>query len=673
MDLYDNAPVDRMWFGTEQKMGWIETPQTGADVSSLGRSENAVLENGGGVARNSWDSHKVFQFSWGNGATPSMVSLLQAYRNGSYGRGLLYFHDPMFYHTNLLPKRWADPSMAANYEAEPIIPDVWPTTTPIVATSANHPITQANYNVTSNYSSQSNNSEHFIPIPDGMTLVLGAVYSGTATLYVRTPAGISDIIPMNTGDSTVVNTVIRNQPWARIGIRKGTGAGQISIVSMTARLATYVEAGAGVSYSYTNLATAPSFEAAGANVVVRTNGCINPKPTSATGWSSSGNASFGPDGYTTTNAIGVTPYIFSAGRAGGAVTGRIYAMSALIRATSVSGGTASSVAIRPHKNTGNVYYTPDGGSINIPLDGVQRLVQFYWTATADIAEAEIFNMTAVANGGGGILSMDEVLIEEVPLKPVNFPTFFYGGGASPDPDGTVGWVGAANATASIMTMMNAGAYASSPSVNFVRSGQWSSEGSFSGRLSPLGTSMDTYAILRTLTAADAGKTFRVLITVRLTSPTLSDSAFSRSLFYTGTGGNIQGPKAPNVAGTSIVEMTITVPTVFTAGTIRFYHGGAYGDSDVWIDSLQISDDGYTGPAFTGRTPGAIWNGAVDNSTSTLSGRTPITGDVGAAPWMSGEGHSGCRFQGNPTVVNYNGVNGGQIGLSAIFQEVGAWE
>lgn len=235
MSLYNNP--SRMWFGTEQKMVWIETPQTGADVSSLGMNAEETLLGGGGYARNSWDSHKVFQFSWGDSATLGMVSLLQAYRNGSYGRGFLYFHDPMHYATNLLPKRWADPSMAVNTEAEPLIPDVWPTALPVVATSNNYPINAAVYSVPAGYSSQTNDTELFIPIPDGMSLLLGAVYSGSGSVYVRTSGGVADIPALAASDARVVNARIAGVPWARIGIRNTGATGSLAITGMTARLA----------------------------------------------------------------------------------------------------------------------------------------------------------------------------------------------------------------------------------------------------------------------------------------------------------------------------------------------------------------------------------------------------------------------------------------------------
>ncbi|AXC37909.1 hypothetical protein SEA_JACKO_51 [Microbacterium phage Jacko] len=280
MVVYDN--IERMWFGTEQKMGWIETPQTGADVSSTGQNASSTLLNGGGVVRNSWDSHKVYQFSWGTTASPDLVSLLQAYRNGSYGRGLLYFHDPMYYSSNLLPKRWADPSMAVNYEAEPLIPDVWPTAVPVLATDNNYPVNSAQYTLPANYSSQANSSEHFIPIPPGMTLLLGAVYSDVGEVYVRTPAGTSTLSPMSLSDPRVVNLPVSGQPWARLGVRNpAPTTASISITGMTARLVESIPSDQGKVNTYTNLATNPSFEGAS----------IPPGTSRSTAWSASGDHS----------------------------------------------------------------------------------------------------------------------------------------------------------------------------------------------------------------------------------------------------------------------------------------------------------------------------------------------------------------------------------------------
>jgi hypothetical protein len=42
------------------------------------------------------------------------------------------------------------------------------------------------------------------------------------------------------------------------------------------------------------------------------------------------------------------------------------------------------------------------------------------------------------------------------------------------------------------------------------------------------------------------------------------------------------------------------------------------------------------------------------------------------PWVAGEGHSGLIFNGPPTYVKYNGVDGGQVGYAASFKETGSW-
>lgn len=237
-DLFFNR--EQMWFGTEDFMGWIETPQTGADVSSTGMSESSTNIQGGGYVRNSWDSHKVHQFSWGDSAPLWMSSLLQSYRDGTYGRGLIWFHDPMYYQVNILAGRVADPSMALNYEAAPLIRDLYPRSTPTGANSNFLPIQTTIYDVPNSYSAQTAGDEIFIPIPPGFTLNLGAIYTSAhanANLYYRTPAGTTTITAGGVNDANLVPQSVTGQPWARIGMRNTSGAVRaVSITAMTARL-----------------------------------------------------------------------------------------------------------------------------------------------------------------------------------------------------------------------------------------------------------------------------------------------------------------------------------------------------------------------------------------------------------------------------------------------------
>lgn len=236
-DFYNR---DRMWFGTEEAMTWIETPQTGADVSPVGFSASGTNLQGGGYERTSWDSHKVFVFSWGNSTSLEMASLLHSYRDGTYGRGLIWFHDPMYYQVNILPGRVADPSMAVNYEAPPLIRDNFPRFTPTAANPNRLPILTAIYDVADAYNAETAEDEIFIPIPPGFTLSLGAVYTtahASANLYYRTPAGTVTITQTSPGASDLMPQSISGQPWVRIGMRNTSGAVRaVSITAMMARL-----------------------------------------------------------------------------------------------------------------------------------------------------------------------------------------------------------------------------------------------------------------------------------------------------------------------------------------------------------------------------------------------------------------------------------------------------
>lgn len=376
----------------------------------------------------------------------------------------------------------------------------------------------------------------------------------------------------------------------------------------------------------------PSFEPTGSAFTVRTNGCVNPRPRGVTtGWSASaGTVTTGADGLTTTASIVTTPYVFSAARAGGATLGRIYAMSMKVKGTPVVGQTnPTSASIRPHKNTGNAYYTPDGGTITVPMDGVQRLVQFYWTATVNIPEAEFFNITAVASGSapvGFALSVDEVLIEEVPIKPATFPTFFTAGVPSTDPDMVTAWAGAANTTASLLVANGINTYVSS-AASGVQSSIWHAEGTHSLRQIPTHTSRSsgytTLADSSNPRGMQRGVEYKVFATFYQEAPQGFVGVPSRQRSITmltdaGASSDIYSA-APDVAGATPLTLTFTVPT---SGNwyLRIHNGGQYGDPSTFWDNIAIIAMPYGGGYFSGATPDADgidyrWFGAEGESIS----------------------------------------------------------
>lgn len=177
------------WFGTEERAGWFATPLQGADSSPSAWGVDGTLLNGGGYAFNSFGSHKRYTYEWPQSSSPETAQMMKSYRDGTYGRGLLYFLEPGIYRTNILPAHWADPSMSINNEAPSLVYGVNPVA---VQTSGGDdlglPVVSAQYDL-SNTPPQTvatPDSSVFVPIPTGHTLLLGAFYtaSGSAGVFV---------------------------------------------------------------------------------------------------------------------------------------------------------------------------------------------------------------------------------------------------------------------------------------------------------------------------------------------------------------------------------------------------------------------------------------------------------------------------------------------------------
>lgn len=160
------------------------TPLQGADSSPSAWGVDGTLLNGGGYGFNSFGSHKRYTYEWPQSSSPETAQMMKSYRDGTYGRGLLYFLEPGIYRTNILPAHWADPSMSLNSEAPSLVYGVGPIA---VATSGGEdlalPISSAQYDLSTTPAQTipTPDSSVFIPVPEGHTLFLGAFYSGTGT------------------------------------------------------------------------------------------------------------------------------------------------------------------------------------------------------------------------------------------------------------------------------------------------------------------------------------------------------------------------------------------------------------------------------------------------------------------------------------------------------------
>lgn len=171
-----------MWFGTEERMQWITAPLSGANMTPEGWGTGGTLLSGGGFQSNSWGTHKNYTFEWSGASSLEAAQLMKSYRDGTYGRGLIYFIDPLTYGRNVLPARLADPSMAVGDESASLVYDASPAPLSSGATAASGlPVGGALYNLSGVAANIRANESTFIPIPEGYTLHLTAMYSATGT------------------------------------------------------------------------------------------------------------------------------------------------------------------------------------------------------------------------------------------------------------------------------------------------------------------------------------------------------------------------------------------------------------------------------------------------------------------------------------------------------------
>ena len=250
---------NNLWFGTLDKAEWLPTPNRGADVSAVGWNDGGSTLNGGGYQLNSFGSAKNYIFEWPTSSSLFVAARLQAYKDGTYGRGLIYFQDPLTYHLNVFPSAWADPSKTIGQEGASLVPGVdaksLPTSNP---DTFNHPVRTAFYDlgrigiIAPEYLDESNSV--FIPIPDGFELHIGATYAYTGSAGVfyssvsRGGASSSTyerVEPLSGGD--LFNTVVTKQPGS-MGIRVWLGktASGVATLTLTAMMARLVEIGSDI-------------------------------------------------------------------------------------------------------------------------------------------------------------------------------------------------------------------------------------------------------------------------------------------------------------------------------------------------------------------------------------------------------------------------------------------
>jgi len=252
-------PETQMWFGTTKRMMWIPVPLSGADTSSEAWNDGGVLLNGGGYEQHSWGSHKQYVYAWSDASSRQAAQLIKSYRDGAYGRGILYLVDPLTYDTNVLPARVAYPALACDDEGASMVYGLEPDRIDTSNWAANElPVDSAFYDLTSVTAGfRGVEDAVYIPIPPGFTLFLGAFYdfSGSGGIFVTPQDNAGSLgAPVALTAKAVSDTQVVTDTfsdiagvWIWLG-KSASGSASVTAHAMIARLLRTEYIGGGYMY-----------------------------------------------------------------------------------------------------------------------------------------------------------------------------------------------------------------------------------------------------------------------------------------------------------------------------------------------------------------------------------------------------------------------------------------
>lgn len=238
--------------------GWIETPNSGADSSPSAWGTDGTLLNGGGYSVNSWGSHKRYVYEWRDSSARRQAQFMKSLRDGTFGRGLIHFVEPTLYDQNVLPARWADPSMAIGEEGSSLVYGVEPTPAATASTTQMLPVISAQYDLSGVIAGYRGDWDSlYVTIPEGHTLALGAFYSATGSGGIfATPVNFDgslgtavrlDGLPVSSESS--VSAAFSNVRGVRLWVgRTSSAASTVTITAMCARLIESSKLEGGIGY-----------------------------------------------------------------------------------------------------------------------------------------------------------------------------------------------------------------------------------------------------------------------------------------------------------------------------------------------------------------------------------------------------------------------------------------
>lgn len=610
------------WFGTEEKMGWFPTPNRGAQTGGSGWSAEGTTLNGGGFQLNSFGSHRQYIFEWPNTSSAKMAQTMKSYADGSFGRGLLYFIDPLIYTTNVLPAMWADPSMGIGQEGASLVYGVEASGLPTSDNPNDLPVKSAYYDLGSIAAGWRGKEDAvFIPVPEGYTFSFGSIHSQTGqgrVLYrtqSRTGAlgAVTAVTPLLENTSQLVNTFISGPDlagvWLFVG-KIGAGAGSVTLTAMTGRLLPTVKSI--IAPVATNLFTNPRLVGADKTEVGR-NLFTNPRLVGDGTWAEvwgnlCENPGFEIDTSKWSNFGAVTRTRDTSVSRSGAASMRVTGGTAIV-------GTYYSLPVAPGEHVGFIAHVEslshgltaridwhNSGGSNISWSTMQPVAAgTEWqevryepvVAPANTATARI---TIYGTTPSMVFHVDDVMIVKSPVLPRYFD------GSTPDftvdPDMRQRWLGAPNASESVMEGERVAGLAAANCVGIVST----RDGKPAVRLIPTGTSTTTYVRMSIPVEARASGT--LLGTLHQLAPLTGPTSAARGYLYANAPQQSAGI-SPNEGGS--FPKRVAFSNLTADFQVYLWHGGAQGSGDVWWTDIALFAGDYRYP----------WNGSPDD----LSGIT----------------------------------------------------
>lgn len=665
-----------VWFGTEEKMGWIPAPSPGVGRSTTRWRVGGQFLNGGQWRKESASGSRTCSLQWPV-MTGDKVRKITAFLEGSYGDGPFYYSDPFSEGVNSAPQWLAAPWLATK-GALAFTPNPVQIDTP--ANTRNYPSYGARYAATPGTSKTVR-----LPVPEGYTAHIGAHGQPVGVL----PAQSFTNYAINPGFENVGSNI---EVWRNTALNPR----QISSGSVSECLARF-----SWTRSYLTGLTIPG--SAMTSAVRMTAPSDQTDPNQGVNWGgpvTSANPGTSGDWLNYPVVQGV-PFRFYC-RFRCSVTGD------------------QTVRVRYHDGAGNWV-----GASASPL--IQPMAANVWTVAwvqnlvpPAGATHVVFGMFLNATAGNfpAGSTYDQTACSVVPqAAPSPFIDYTF----SPDPDLVASAVGTQGNSPSILSAPQGLQSTGTPwvpgaGVKAFAASSWVGSGARSGRAVCYRSDPDT--TVRIATAPNVnGQLYTVLLTLRTTSPTALSVRFTSGgpqiTLFSGTVNGVQKVRATYVGdGLANPRFHIYLPSTIGA--------------TVWWDDLAVVAGNYPEDWFSGDSPNIYgtftWDGASNNSSSTavFSGASfqvnnisfPLlsvdtdqltnstvtgpafadlklggTGNIGlngvmvrllptgspapTGPWVKGEGYTGLRLDNDPQITGYSSAQDRQA-VSADFVEVDPW-